>query len=213
MDIKGIIVHYIDQNGLVAPAPQPTPRPIGGRGSDNGVLHTSRYLLILKQRSEVIDRGALKAVFSCINKDGILNRAPGDPMENAPDDHYGFLSLMNALGVRGPKLVLPWKCMHPMLLYLRGLYNRNPLARLFSPLMGLIIALSNRRKPSFLTEDSSDRLLTWNIIQGTRSSFFCRWGASIWYNHQTKLYGDKPINKLFDLYYPRGILHIFVMET
>jgi len=203
---------YKDRFGLISPTIQLGSTDPNGRGSDNGVLHTSRYLIIRHQRRYDIDVAAVMALTGCVDPKGNLRRSPEDTTENTPDDHYGFFSAANVLKLRGPNVVLPWKCMHPMLLYMRGLYNCNPLVHLFSPIMALIIATSNHDRPEPITAESSNRLLTWNIIQGTRSSWLCRLGAKAWYKRQTEIYGPQAINKLFDIYYPRGIMHHFVAE-
>ena len=210
MTIQEMITHYKDRWGLVTPTLQTL--QANGRGSDNGVLHTSRYLIIQKQRGEELDLPALVSMLACVDSKGNLRRSPDDTTENTPDDHYGFISAANYLKLKGPKLVLPWKCMHPMLVYMRGIYNCNPLIHLFSPFMALLIAMSNRSTPDPITTDSTDRLLTWNIIQGTGSSWLCRLGAKIWHDKQEAIYGPNPVNRLFDIYYPRGVMHMFVSE-
>lgn len=216
MTLREEIIPYLDGNVLVAPSPQPSPRQIGVRGSDNGVLHTSRYLLLLKQNNEPMDFISAGRIQDCIDKDGILQRAPGMDEGNAPDDHYGYFSVMIALGLSGPKVKLLLKHMHPMLIYMRALYNgglQSLIARLFSPLMAVIVALSNMRTPSFPTEDTSDRLLTWNIIEGLRDkSVLINLAGKIWRARQRQIYGDNPSAEIFYRYYSEGIMHKYVRE-
>ena len=213
MSLYREIAPYIDGNNLVAPDPVPIPVIRGTRASDNGVLHTSRYLLIQLQNNETLDQECIRAVKYCIWSNGYLERTPHDNnMKQMPDDHYGLFSLLSALDITKPYVKLPWHCLHPMLVYLRGLYTKNPLVRLLSPLMGILIAVSNWKTPSFPTEDSGDRLLTWNIIQGTKSSLLCRLGALVWKARQRSIYGENAVQKIFKLYYRDNPIVKYVKE-
>lgn len=86
---------YWDGNNLLSP--QPGMWIPGQRGSDNGVCFTSEYMVMLKKSGlltpEAIQK-FLDAINACLDSDGLLNRAPGDPDLADPDDHY---SLLNAL--------------------------------------------------------------------------------------------------------------------
>lgn len=200
MTLKREISPYIDGNELVAPDPG---RPSDKRWSDNGVLHTARYLILLHLNRETNDAACQQAIRSCIDRQGYLHRAPDDYDEDAPDDHYGAFSVFSVLGDK-TYIALPWRCMHPMLLYMRALQMGGflgLLGRIASPLMAMVIAFSDYSAPERPDLDTSNRLLTWNIVQGTKKSLLCRIGASYWYKRQDAILGPKSIEKVFQIYY------------
>jgi hypothetical protein len=214
MTLKEDIAKYIDGNGLVAPQVQEGIRVPGMRGSDNGVLHTARYVLLQLQNDQWPDKVAVFRTLACIDKDGYLQRAPGMDEGNAVDDHYGFFSLMLAMNITSAEVKFKLNHLHPMLIYMRAMSRggvRRLLARAFSPIMAIIVALSNRKAPSFPTEDTSDRLLTWNIIEGLKNkSILINLAGKLWRAHQRKLYGENPSAEIFRRYYTEGVMHNYV---
>jgi hypothetical protein len=171
---------YFDGNGLMAPHTVP---PRMKRGSDNGPLFTSQYLLLtgIKEGPE------LQAIYRCIDSNGTLHRAPDDPNEDAPDDHYGVLALAVKLGDDNLRVRLNYKLWHPMLLYLRAMIKPR-FCRLFSPIAGLIIALSNLNESYW---ESSNKMLTWTMILGLEGkSFFVTLGSRIWKWRMEKMYAE-----------------------
>src|SRR5579859_7770143 len=90
MSLKDDIIPYIDKYGLVAPKTVISTE----RGSDNGVLFTSEYLIQLGLSNFPIDKIALNDLLKCIDKNGYLRRIPGDLNGEAPDDHYGLLACL-----------------------------------------------------------------------------------------------------------------------
>lgn len=196
MSLRSEIMSYIDGNGLVSP--QLTTDGVK-RGSDNGVLHTSRYLLVLKTIGEPFDEQSLTSIKKCIDSDGYIYRSPGDVTQDTPDDYYGLLSLLASCHDT-TKIKLPWLCMQPALLYMRGLQTKNILTRLFSFPIAALIFFSNREDDG----DTGSRLLTWNLIKGTYSSTLCRIAANYWLKNQKEIYGESPVNKIVNIYYSQN---------
>ncbi len=188
-----IINAYLDGNNLVCPE-KPIP-PDAKRGSDNGTLHLSRWIMATGDTARAF------AINPCIDAQGYVHRAPDDPSEDAPDDYYGVISLLAYLGLK-IKVTLPWTHMHPALLQMRGMQRGNLFAHLFSGITALIIAFSNYNEDLNAT---GNRLLTWNLIKGTEKSFTCRLGAKFWYARQRKLYGlQNPVQQMSKVYYEPG---------
>lgn len=95
------------------------------------------------------------------------------------------------------RLRLPWKCMHPMLIYMRALARGNPLARLFSPIAAIIIYHSNRAEPP---SETTDKILT-DITGRTLSlhSALCRWAYGKWKRRMLTQY--KSIEAIYTIYF------------
>lgn len=195
MTIKRDMVRFFDGNGLVCPDDQ-TGSPYK-RGSDNGVLHTARYLIVQKSLGEALDGDAFNDMIKCMDRQGYVHRAPDDPSEDTPDDYYGLISCLSVLGLNR-QVKLPFKCMHPMLIYMRSLQRggfEGIVARSFSPIAAIVIALSNLGS----SNEISNKMLTWNVIQGTKKSLLCRLGAFIWYTRND-------IRLIAPGYYPKNPL-------
>jgi hypothetical protein len=209
MSLKRDIVNFIDGYELVCPT-RVGPKTM--RSSDNGVLHSSRYLILLKLNGETNDATTLQGIKNCIDRNGYLHRSPGDETEEAPDDHYGAISVFSFLNDT-TYIKLPWRVMHPMLIYMRALQLgglQGLIARLFSPILALVIVFSNFNTPK---NDTSNRLLTWNIIQGTRErSIFCRLAGQLWYSRQNHIYGSQALQEMFNIYYSENPMKDYVKE-
>ncbi len=193
---------YIDVNGLVAPnmCSKET------RGSDNGPLFTAQYIMLQVLKEENVDTQALHSLIRCLDSQGYLHRAPGDATGDAPDDHYGLLSLLMFLNIKGVPLRLPLRCLHPMLVYMwimsRHTFQRLlflPLEVILTPICALIIAFSNINDE---VSNTSNRMLTWTFIEGLNgSSMLCCIGAFFWYRRLHKDYGPEGITKVASIYF------------
>lgn len=184
MSLMNDILPYIDGNGLVSPSIVP---PGVLRNSDNGPLFTSQLLILADKNDEEADPKYLIALRSCVDSKGYLHRAPGDLTQDAPDDHYGVLSLDAFLFNEILDVRLPIKCWHPALLYLQGLSHIPMLPHLLSFIVALIIAFSNYNEDSSST---NNKILTWTLIKGTESrSWLCNLGGKFWTWRMKKIYG------------------------
>jgi len=188
MSLREEIIPYMDGNGLVAPHRVP---PGTLRASDNGPLYTAQYLILYYRDQHANDPYLFNNMMSCVDSDRYLHRAPDDTTYGNPDNHYGALSALNVIGFPSP-MRLPIKCWHPALLYLQHSLHRDfhciLLTLLLAPLVAIIIALSNMSEG--ITE-TSNKMLTWTLIQGTQRSFLCRLAGRIWYYRMRKEYdGD-----------------------
>lgn len=98
MSIREDFASYVDGNKLLAPNPIPAGTV---RGSDNGVMYTSEYFMMLKMWDELTDEDVAdyeNRVTACISS-GMLNRAPNDLDQEGPDDYYGALNGCMELGI------------------------------------------------------------------------------------------------------------------
>lgn len=195
---------YIDGNDLVSPE---LVTPGTKRASDNGVLYSSEYYILLKLNNELIlkDYADYRTLIqTCIGLDGFLHRAPDDISQDEIDDHIGSLAAHNVLGLyprfnipfalwRFPQLFFTW-------LLVRG-YNR----LLYWPLeliTALIIAISSYNRP--LT-DTDSRTLAWLLIHATDRSWVCKEASKIWYRRLYKDYGSpNAMKSVASRYFPVG---------
>lgn len=101
MSLKEEIKDYIDTEGFVSPEPI-DPLETLHRGSDNGLLYTSEYIVLLHKRKELTPEDTaiyLNMVLSCIDENGLLSRHPHDNfMQEGSDDYYGVLNACKAVG-------------------------------------------------------------------------------------------------------------------
>lgn len=171
---------YIDKYALVSPSlVQPY-----AQGSDNGVLFTSQYLVLCQLMGLPLELPKLNALMACQDSNKYIHRYPGDTSQDAPDDYYGMLSMLCFLDLNLP-VSLPLACCQPALVYLLLLSRSNPLRFLLSPLVALIIAFSNMFTK---VGDTSNLILTWMIVKGTKKSLLCRIASLVWYRRLYKLY-------------------------
>lgn len=186
MSLRDDIKPYIDVNGLVAPN-RCDPKT---RGSDNGPLFTSEYLVIYSLNTDLIDVEKAFRIKACIDQYGYLHRAPNDLTDDTPDDHYGVLAMRRLLRLNF-KVKLKPSCWHPALLYLWS-----PWFIFLSPVVAIIIACSN-----FIGGNESHELLTWMLIQGTKRDPFCYVAGRLWL-------ARKNVPEIFARYFEDG--HPFV---
>ncbi|MCX9024611.1 MAG: hypothetical protein OIN85_00780 [Candidatus Methanoperedens sp.] len=114
MGLREEIEPYVDGNRLVAPNTGDWKE--GERGSDNGVMFTSEYIIMLLyiMRDSPYDPFAhldtlmeceykSMALWKCLKSWGLLSRAPGDPDQEGPDDYYGYCAALKVM-----RESLPW---------------------------------------------------------------------------------------------------------
>lgn len=195
MDLKG----YIDGNGLVS---NTRVTSYVGRASDNGVLFTSQALLLMDTSSPALEH----ALDACVDSNGVLHRAPDDTSLDAPDDHYGLISALVYHDLKIDRLSLAPRLWHPVLVYLYARMRNSLLYYALSPLVTIIIALSNLGSPK---EDTSNRLLTWTICQALkRRGLITGLASRVWEWRQRRIYGS--LSKIFSIYF--GEEHPFTRE-
>lgn len=107
MGIKQDFAPYRDGNGLMAPNPT-----TGQRGSDNGPMFTSEYVIMLK-RNNCLDSNDIEdyndRMEACLNLDDMLCRAPGAYTEQeGPDDYYGVMNGCHEMGNTGVPRKILW---------------------------------------------------------------------------------------------------------
>lgn len=122
MALRDEIVPYVDGNGLVAPN---TVGPNPGRGSDNGPMYTSEYYVMLFNLFQLVGSDINQfnlLIGSCIDPNGLLNRAPNDSDQEGPDDYYGVLNGCKTLG----NTDIPRKFLWAVVKYLGFLNNNQP---------------------------------------------------------------------------------------
>lgn len=92
MSLKSEIENgYIDTYGLVAPYVTRRDQ----RGSDNGVLYSSEYYILLKLLGEATEQDESHwaiLMYHCMVVPGLIGRVPGDTGQSPPDDIYGVLA-------------------------------------------------------------------------------------------------------------------------
>lgn len=187
MSLLDEIPPYIDGNGLVSPGLVP---PGVRRGSDNGPMYTSEYLIMLYRNMLALDVVVQHSIGNCVGVDHELHRAPGDMTPDEVDDHYGVLSLLAEVNVK-PFFKLPirlWR--QPQLLYAYLLAKGVP-SIFLSPLnwyTAIVIATSCIGRP---TTDTDSRRLSWHLIQATkRKSLLCKLASYTWYKRLHKDYAN-----------------------
>lgn len=107
MSIRDDFKPYVDGNNLLAPS------PVGsnpGKGSDNGVMYTSEYFIMLKKQNLLCAADCAdydNRISKCVGSNGMLNRASNDTDQEGPDDYYGVLNgCMELSNVKYPRAFL-----------------------------------------------------------------------------------------------------------
>lgn len=194
---------YITSTGLVCPSK--------GGGSNNGVLYTSEYYLLLFLNGELTDDDQAKygvVMTSCFKQPGLLSRNPdGSGGGEGPDDYYGLAAAADAIAPWIACDVLKYGYKH------FGSFNNedpgkwtsksflwrqiqlyccfkwaagetpNPLFRLY---VAISIAVAGFRTP---TSDTDARILSWLVIHvAAKKSATCRVAANIWRKRLLKDY-------------------------
>jgi len=91
MSLREDIIPYIDKNDMVAPNLEQV-----SIGSDNGVLFTSHYLMLLNQQGQLSLKDEIqfeRLVERCYIVQGLLSRAPGNLDQDSPDNMVGACSI------------------------------------------------------------------------------------------------------------------------
>jgi hypothetical protein len=123
MSIKDDFATYVDGNKLMTPNPQPQP-PVG-KGSDNGPMYTSEYFIMLKKTGNLTPQDQTDfdtRMGSCVDSNGLLNRAPNDTDQEEPDDFYGATNGMAEMG----NTALPRKMLGAIFRYFGCMNNNSP---------------------------------------------------------------------------------------
>lgn len=113
MSIRDDFKKYIDGNSLNTPLPGTW--IAGQSGSDNGVMFTSEYYIMLKKNGQLTDQDKLdyaQKIGQCVGPEGLLNRVPigqSDGQEG-PDDEYGVYNGCMELGNTSIPRKLLWSC-------------------------------------------------------------------------------------------------------
>lgn len=98
--LRDEILAYTDADGLVSP--QAT-QPNQNNASDNGVLFTSDYYVLLARLGQLNDVDYINYSSlirkKCTTMVGLLNRGPDNTNQEAPDDYYGLFSACQSLGL------------------------------------------------------------------------------------------------------------------
>jgi len=200
MSLKTEIIPYIDGNGLVAPGPA-NPKI---RSSDNGVMFTSEYYIMLNRNKELTSGDQYiysTLINNCIGADGHLHRAPNDESPDEIDDHLGVLAGYAEIRYSVPFHLPLNLCRFPQLVYAHML-NRGVPSLLIFPLAiinAFIIALSGFNTPA---NNADVRRLNWLLLQATkRKSLLARFAGWLWHKRQAKLYGSEQVMKAVAQYY------------
>lgn len=124
MTIKSDFAPYVDGNNLLAPGPV---SPGTLKGSDNGVMFTSEYFIMLKKQGYLTDADAADyaaRINACINPQGMLCRVPmgQDDGQEQVDDYYGVTNGCIELG----NTAIPRKFLKAIFKYFGVLNNENP---------------------------------------------------------------------------------------
>lgn len=114
MGIHKDFSNYVDGVGLNTPMPGTW--LAGQCGSDNGVMFTSEFYIMLKKNGQLTEQGKLdytQKIGQCIGPEGLLNRVPinqDDGLESV-DDYYSTLNGCMELGnIDIPRKFL-WACL------------------------------------------------------------------------------------------------------
>lgn len=211
--IRDEIKSYIDGNGLITPYPAP---PGMVRASDNGVMYTSEYYIILSKLSLLTaqDKETYTTLIHTCTIDDQLHRAPGDITPDEVDDYYGTLSAHVELGVQ-PRFQLPvrlWRQPQLLLMYLCAEAPQHwfliaPIWAVLAFISAFVIATSCVNTDRMSTDD---RRLSWHLINATaRHSFLCRLASKLWYRRLYKTYGLDGMKEVAKIYYQPNGVHPF----
>lgn len=123
MGIRDDFKLYMDGNGFPTPNPQSTPSQ---RGSDNGPMFLSEYMVMLKKNGQLLDSDKQyfqDKIQSCTSDD-LLNRAPipQDTDLEGPDDLYAVLNASKQLG----NVKIPRQLLWGAIKHFGALNNTNP---------------------------------------------------------------------------------------
>lgn len=231
--LRDEIKSYLDGNNMVCPN---IPAPDQMRGSDNGLLFTSQYYILLKLRFESYENDSTwwaGVIEKCSVKPGLLSRAPNDPDQEGPDDYYGVIcasKVLNRPDVAesiyrfGMKHVGVFNNENPGKFSWSALLWRQP-QLLFATLVAanrwkwykfymwplafwtaLVILTSCINVEKNRTDE---RILSWLLIKTvSEDSFLCRLASKVWYNRLYQDYGSAGMKEVANIYFQMG--HPFV---
>lgn len=149
MSIQDDFKPYWDGNGLLSPWPN-----LGKQGSDNGVMYTSEYIVMLA-KTDQLDKALIMLlnVQDCLQPNGMLQRVPYPlpSSQEGPDDYY---ALLNAC-YHTNNTDIPRRILHAVLEYYGFLNNNNPGKKTLSSFL--------IRQPQLLAAIVSASFPKWNI--------------------------------------------------
>lgn len=216
MSIKDDIV--FDSNGFVPPAD--ITQPV----SDNGVLFTSQYYILLKEHGLLTpdDVSAFIHKMRFVNIDGNLKRYPSDTGKEGPDDYIGLCSASKALGTidahliyeYGRKTFWNYNNENPDEVTLESWLGRQPgligyikycAGHLMNPLEFLAIYVGTIITAFGKKEDTSDKLLALTMVSQLKNNLLFKPLCSFYLWKIRRTYGS--INELVRVYF--GLNHPF----
>ena len=222
MSLKTEIQPYIDSEGLVSPG-IPT-------GSNNGVMYTSEYIVMLIRNGEATEADIdayLTKMESCFVLPGLLGRhLGGTGDQEGPDDYLGLAAALHEINNDRSKAiarsVVTYAIEHigdmnnpdPGHFAWGAFLGRQPqLGAVFlwasglpvGPLVRFYCAMSILLSCKGLPANSTDpRRLSWLLIQVAASkSWICKLASIVWYR---RLYGVYPtgMKGVAQIYYQSG---------
>lgn len=124
MGLREEMQGFIDGNGLATPSPC-APGTI--KGSDNGPMYFSEYIVMLDKLGQLTDQDKadfVSRIGACINPEGMLNRVPVGQFDGqeGPDDYYGVLNACKQLGITS----IPRQLLKSVFKYKGALNNVSP---------------------------------------------------------------------------------------
>ena len=208
MGLRDQIIPYIQGDGLVAPAIVTPPGTF--RTSDNGVMFTSEYYIMLN-RNGLLQQGDVQnyqnLIGSCISG-GQLHRGPGDTTEDTIDDHLGVLAGYAEFNLSA-NFTLPldlWR--FPQLVYAWALAKGVP-SLVMLPLAIINAFIIGFSSMSDTYGDADARRLNWDLYQATkRKSWLASLAGSFWHGRQVVIYGPNVMRAVAATYYQTG--HPFI---
>ena len=204
MSLRDEMLAFTDGDGLVSVAPEPYPLP--ERTSDNGVMFTAEYYIMLRRNGQLGNNDLIEycaLIQKCIGPDKYIHRAPGDLTPDEIDDNIGTLNAYADLRLRVNFKLPYWLWRFPQLVY-SYLVNRGVPSILIHPLAiytALVIGLSSLI--TFDPSDSDTRRLNWHLWQSVkRKSWMCHLAGRFWHWRQTRIYHTQEVMKaVADVYY------------
>lgn len=192
MSLRTEIPPYIDGNGLVAPY---LVQPGTMRASDNGIMFTSEYYIMLNRNHECSPTDVLiyyNLIGKEVGSDKDLHRAPGDTTQDAPDDYHGVIAGYAEFGLK-PDFEIPILDCLPQLVFAYLLGKGVPSFVLFpfNVYTAVVLAISCINTP---VGNTDARRLNWLLWQATkRKSILCNLAGKFWHWRQTKVYNTQNV--------------------
>lgn len=210
MTIKDDII--FDKNGFVPPAD--TNQPM----SDNGVLFTSQYYILLKKESLLREEDIFhfNELMNSIVNGGNIRRYPSDTGQEGPDDFIGLCSASKALGTNHAELIYKYgrstfwnyNNTEPSKYTRESWLGRQPgligyikycSRRLMNPLEVLALYIGTVITAFGKKEESSDKLLALTMMYQLKDSIVFKPLSWFYMKRINKVYGC--VNNLVRIYF------------